>query len=148
MNYLKIEIRSAEKYTNKARKIVEGILIDIRAIDKKFDKRNQKFMLSPEKKSRLIASVSKKTKQNIRFAPEQITAFAKAKRGTIKNFEMVTPSGIRAGQCVNPIDVAGCHVPGIRFAHTRSTFMSVVATTTRDGSTSTSAWNADEQAEV
>jgi sulfopropanediol 3-dehydrogenase len=133
MEFLKKASTSAEQNSSEARKIVEGILADIRAngedavrvIAKKFDKWDQEFVLSPEKKSRLIASVPEKTKQDIQFAYEQITAFAKAQRDSIKDFEMVTPAGVRAGQRVIPMDVAGCYVPGGRFAHTCSALMSI-----------------------
>jgi sulfopropanediol 3-dehydrogenase len=133
MEYLKKASNSAEKNSTEARKIVEGILSEIRnngedavrVIAKKFDNWDQEFILSPEKKSRLIESVPESTKKDIRFAYEQITAFAKAQRDSIKNFEMVTPAGVRAGQRVVPMDVAGCYVPGGRFAHTCSALMSI-----------------------
>jgi sulfopropanediol 3-dehydrogenase len=133
MEFLKKASTSAEQHSSEARKIVEGILADIRAngedavraIAKKFDKWDQEFVLSPEKKSRLIASVPEKTKKDIQFAYEQITAFAKAQRDSIKDFEMITPAGVRAGQRVIPMDVAGCYVPGGRFAHTCSALMSI-----------------------
>ncbi len=133
MEFLKKASTSAEQHSSEARKIVEGILADIRAngedavraIAKKFDKWDQEFVLSPEKKSRLIASVSEDTKKDIRFAYEQITAFAKAQRDSIKDFEIVTPAGVRAGQRVIPMDVAGCYIPGGRFAHTCSALMSI-----------------------
>ena len=133
MEFLKKASNSAEQHSSEARKIVEGLLAEIRengedavrTIAKKFDKWDQDFVLSPEKKSRLIASVSESTKEDIRFAYEQITAFAKAQRDSIKDFEMVTPAGVRAGQRVIPMDVAGCYVPGGRFAHTCSALMSI-----------------------
>jgi sulfopropanediol 3-dehydrogenase len=133
MEYLKKASNSAEKNSTEARKIVEGILSEIRnngedavrVIAKKFDNWDQEFILSPEKKSRLIESVPESTKKDIRFAYEQITTFAKAQRDSIKNFEMVTPAGVRAGQRVVPMDVAGCYVPGGRFAHTCSALMSI-----------------------
>ena len=133
MEFLKKASTSAEQNSCEARKIVEGILADIRsngedavrAIAKKFDKWDQEFVLSPEKKSRLIASVPENTKKDIRFAYEQIMAFAKAQRESIKDFEIVTPAGVRAGQRVIPMDVAGCYVPGGRFAHTCSALMSI-----------------------
>lgn len=133
MEYLKKASNSAEKNSTEARKIVEEILADIRSngeeavrkIAKKFDNWDQDFILSEEKKSRLIESVSESTKKDIQFAYEQISAFAKAQRDSITDFEMVTPAGVRAGQRVVPMDVAGCYVPGGRFAHTCSALMSI-----------------------
>lgn len=133
MKYLKKASKSAEEFSNNARKVVEEVLADIRAngedavraLAKKFDKWEQDFILSPEKKARLISSVPENVKKDIRFAYEQITAFAKAQRESIKDFEIITPAGVRAGQKVIPMDVAGCYVPGGRFAHTCSALMSI-----------------------
>lgn len=134
MEYLKRASNSAEQHSNEARKIVEGLLADIRAngedavraLAKKFDNWDQDFVLSPEKKARLIASVPESVKKDIRFAYEQIKAFAEAQRASIKDFEIITPAGVRAGQRVIPMDVAGCYIPGGRFAHTCSALMSIV----------------------
>ncbi len=133
MKYLKKANTSAEEFSSGARKVVEEVLADIRAngedavreLAKKFDKWEQDFVLSPEKKARLIASVPETVKKDIRFAYEQITCFAKAQRESIKDFEIMTPAGVRAGQKVIPMDVAGCYVPGGRFAHTCSALMSI-----------------------
>ncbi|SHN68107.1 histidinol dehydrogenase [Desulfovibrio litoralis] len=134
MEYLKKAGTSAEEFSNTARKVVEEILADIRAngeeavrqIAKKFDKWDQDFVLSPEKKAKLIAKVSEEQKKDIRFAYEQVLAFAQAQRDSIKDFDIVTPAGVRAGQKVVPMDVAGCYIPGGRFAHTCSALMSIV----------------------
>ncbi len=133
MEYIKKASNSAEENSSAARKIVEEILADIRAngevavraIAKKFDNWDQDFVLSPEKKAKLIASVPETVKQDIQFAYKQITAFAQAQRDSIKDFDMVTPAGVRAGQKVVPMDVAGCYIPGGRFAHTCSALMSI-----------------------
>ena len=133
MEYIKKASNSAEENSSAARKIVEEILADIRAngevavraIAKKFDNWDQDFVLTPEKKAKLIASVPESVKQDIQFANEQIVAFAQAQRDSIKDFDMVTPAGVRAGQKVVPMDVAGCYIPGGRFAHTCSALMSI-----------------------
>ncbi len=133
MEYLKKAATSAEEFSNTARANVEAILADIRAngedairaIAKKFDNWDDDFILSEEKKQKLIASVPENVKADIRFAHEQIVAFAQAQRDSIKDFEITTPAGVRAGQKVIPMDVAGCYVPGGRFAHTCSVLMSV-----------------------
>lgn len=133
MEYIKKASNSAEEHSSAARKIVEEILADIRAngedavrkIAKKFDNWDQDFVLSDEKKAKLIATVPENVKKDIQFAYKQITAFAQAQRDSIKDFDMVTPAGVRAGQKVIPMDVAGCYIPGGRFAHTCSALMSV-----------------------
>jgi len=133
MEYIKKATLSAEENSSEARKVVEGILADIRtngkdavrAIAKKFDNWDQEFVLSPEKKARLIDSVPEDVKKDIQFAYKQITAFAQAQRDSIQDFDMTTPAGVRAGQRVVPMDVAGCYIPGGRFAHTCSALMSI-----------------------
>ena len=133
MEYLKKATLTAEQHANEARKIVEATLADIkangedavRALAKKFDHWDQDFILTPEKKARLIASVPENVKKDIKFAYEQITTFAKAQRASIHDFEIITPAGVRAGQKVVPVDVAGCYIPGGRFAHTCSALMSI-----------------------
>lgn len=133
MEYLKKATNSAEQNSSEARKVVESVLADIRKdgedavrrIAKKFDKWDQDFVLSAEKKARLIESVPENIKQDIRFAYDQIKAFAEAQRNSIQDFDMTTPAGVRAGQRVIPMDVAGCYIPGGRFAHTCSALMSI-----------------------
>lgn len=133
MEYIKKATLSAEENSSEARKIVEGILADIRtngedavrAIAKKFDNWDQEFVLSPEKKARLIDSVPEDVKKDIQFAYKQITSFAQAQRDSIQDFDTVTPAGVRAGQRVVPMEVAGCYIPGGRFAHTCSALMSI-----------------------
>ena len=133
MEYLKKAETSAEAFSNEARKSVEAFLADIRAngedairkIAKKLDNWDQDFILSDKKRKALIDSVPEDKKADIRFAHEQIVAFAQAQRNSINDFEMTTPAGVRAGQKVVPMDVAGCYIPGGRFAHTCSALMSV-----------------------
>ncbi len=133
MEYLKKAETSAEEFSNEARKSVESFLADIRAngedairkIAKKLDNWDQDFVLSDKKRKALIDSVPEDKKADIRFAHEQIVAFAQAQRDSIRDFEMTTPAGVRAGQKIVPMDVAGCYIPGGRFAHTCSALMSV-----------------------
>lgn len=133
MLYLKKAAKSAEANSSEARQVVEGLLADIEArgeeavreLAKKFDKWEDEFILSEEKKARLIASVPQSVKDDIKFAHDQIRAFADMQRASIKDFEAVSSVGVRYGQKVVPVDVAGCYIPGGRFAHTCSALMSV-----------------------
>lgn len=133
MEYLKKASKNAEQNSSEAREIVKGLLADIEArgeiavkeIAAKFDKWKGDFILSEEKKQRLIALVPQRVKDDIKFAYEQVYHFATLQRQSIRDFETVTPAGVRLGQRVLPMDVAGCYVPGGRFAHTCSALMSV-----------------------
>ncbi len=133
MEYIKKALKTAESDTNKVRGIVQGILSDIETnkenavieLARKFDNWEGDFILSPEKKQRLIDMVPEDVKQDIRFAHEQVFGFASAQRQSISEFETQTIPGVRLGQKIIPMDVAGCYIPGGRFAHACSAIMSV-----------------------
>ncbi len=133
MEYIKKALKTAESDTQTIRTLVQEILTDIEknrersVIDlaKKFDGWEGEFILSPEKKQRLIDSVPEAVKQDIQFAHEQIYGFAKAQRESLQEFEIETLPGVRLGQKILPMEVAGCYVPGGRFAHACSALMSV-----------------------
>jgi len=133
MEYIKKADNSAESNSEKIRGIVQGILSDIEKnsekavieLARKFDNWEGDFILNPEKKQQLIDSVPETVKQDIRFAHEQVYGFAKAQRESIQEFEKETIPGVRLGQRIIPMDVAGCYIPGGRFAHACSAIMSV-----------------------
>ena len=64
-------------------------------------------------------------KEDIQFAHEQVFGFAKAQKDSLREFEKETVPGVRLGQRIIPMEVAGCYVPGGRFAHACSAIMSV-----------------------
>lgn len=133
MEYLKKAAKTAGTDSAKTRGIVQGILTDIEQrgeaavieLAKKFDAWEGDFILSEEKKQRLIATVPERVKQDIRFAHQQVYGFAMAQRENIREFEKETLPGVRLGQRIIPMGVAGCYIPGGRFAHACSAIMSV-----------------------
>jgi len=133
MEYIKKAELSFEEVSDQKRVIVEGILKDIEArgeeavreLAKKFDNWEGDFILSEEKKQALIAQVPQRVKDDLKFAYDQVFGFAQAQRESIVEFEKETLEGVRLGQKVIPMEVAGCYVPGGRFAHACSAIMSV-----------------------
>lgn len=133
MEYLKKAGKTADSNTEQIRGIVQEILSNIAQngekavteLAKKFDGWEGDFILSEEKKQRLIATVPEAVKQDIRFAHEQVYGFAMAQRESIREFEKETLPGVRLGQRIIPMAIAGCYVPGGRFAHACSAIMSV-----------------------
>lgn len=133
MEYLKKAAKTAEGHSRDIRVKVKEILKDIDSrgeeavieLAKKFDHWEGEFILSPEKKQALINEVPKGVKADIRYAHEQISGFARAQRDSIKEFETTPIDGVRLGQRIIPMDVAGCYIPGGRFAHACSAIMSV-----------------------
>jgi len=91
----------------------------------KFDNWQGEFVLSAEKKQKLIDSVPDAVKQDIEFAFQQVYRFAEAQRDSLQSFEVETHPGVTLGQRVLPVQCAGCYVPGGRYAHAASAIMSV-----------------------
>ncbi|MFN2437137.1 MAG: histidinol dehydrogenase [Desulfotignum sp.] len=133
MQHIKKALKSAESHSEEIRPVVQGLLDEIRkdrekAVQKlalKFDNWTDDFILSDEKKQQLIDTVPERVKDDIQFAHRQVSAFAKAQRDSIQEFETQAYPGVRLGQRIIPMETAGCYVPGGRFAHACSAIMSV-----------------------
>ena len=74
----------------------------------KFDGWEGEFVLSDERRQEIIASVPEQDEADIRFAYEQVKAFAVAQRDSIQEFEIETHPGVKLGQKVLPVNCAGC----------------------------------------
>ena len=83
------------------------------------------FVLSEEARDRLIDQVPAETRDDITFAWRQIKRFAEAQRASLSEFQIETEPGVTLGQRIVPVQVAGCYVPGGRYAHAASALMSV-----------------------
>lgn len=133
MQHLKKAGLSPDDSDRQVRESVEQMLNDInrdgesavRALAKKFDGWEGDFVLSEEKKQRLIASLSQSVKEDIQFAYKQVSRFAEAQRDSLQSFEIETEPGVKLGQRILPVQCAGCYVPGGRYAHAASAIMSV-----------------------
>ena len=133
MRYLKQATKSAEDNSKQARAAVEQMLEEIRTgredavrqLAKKFDNWDQDFILSDAKRQELIGMVPESVKRDLEFAHKQVSGFARAQRESIREFETEVTPGVVLGQRIVPMDVAGCYVPGGRFAHACSALMSV-----------------------
>ena len=133
MEYIKQASKTAESNSDNIRGRVNEILADIEErgehavieLAKKFDNWEGDFILSDDKKQALIDQVPEQVKADIRYAYDQVYGFAKAQRKSINEFETTPLDGVRLGQRIIPMDVAGCYIPGGRFAHACSALMSV-----------------------
>lgn len=133
MEYIKQAACDPQEEDRRIRDTVEGILADIekRREDavveyaRKFDGWTGDFVLSADKKARIIGGVTEDVRADIDFAHHQVTRFAEAQRDSLTSFEMETEPGVRLGQRVIPVSSAGCYVPGGRYAHAASAIMSV-----------------------
>jgi len=69
--------------------------------------------------------VPQQLKDDIQFAYDRVSGFAKHQRDSMKEFEVELSPGLFAGQKLIPMTTAGCYVPGGRYAHIASAIMSV-----------------------
>lgn len=64
-------------------------------------------------------------RDDIRYAHDNIAAFARAQRASLSETEVELRPGLRVGQRLIPIAAAGAYVPGGRYAHIASALMTV-----------------------
>ena len=118
----------------KTRSIVEGVLSDIeergdvavRELSKKFDNYTpEAFRLTQEQIDALIAQLSEREIEDIKFAQQQVRNFAQAQRDTMLDLEVETMPGVILGHKNIPVQSVGCYVPGGKFPMVASAHMSV-----------------------
>jgi sulfopropanediol 3-dehydrogenase len=114
---------------------VRGILADleargdaaVRAYSEKFDRWSPpSFRLSQVEIDRVVASVPKRTIDDITFAQAQIRTFAEAQKDALKDIEVTTLPGVTLGHKSIPVRSVGCYVPGGRYPMVASAHMSIV----------------------
>ncbi|MEO9575442.1 MAG: histidinol dehydrogenase [Tateyamaria sp.] len=118
----------------KTRAIVEATLADIaargdvavRELSEKFDNYSPPaFKLSAEEIDTLIAQLTPRELEDIRFAQEQVRNFAQAQRDSMLDIEVETMPGVILGHKNIPVQSVGCYVPGGKFPMVASAHMSV-----------------------
>jgi sulfopropanediol 3-dehydrogenase len=75
--------------------------------------------------ARAERALSPGVRDDIRFARDRVTDFARLQRESLHEFDVELLPGLRAGQKLVPCQTAGCYVPGGRYAHAASAIMSV-----------------------
>ena len=118
----------------RVRGAVEGILADIEArgdaavreLSAKFDSYSPpSFRLSRDEIDGLKGQLSTRELDDIRFAQEQVRAFARAQRDSMRDVEVETLPGVILGHRNIPVRSVGCYVPGGKFPMVASAHMSV-----------------------
>ncbi|MBW1868134.1 MAG: histidinol dehydrogenase [Deltaproteobacteria bacterium] len=140
INYLKKATKTAETDEGQTREIVVNMLDDIKengeeAIKKyaeKLDKWTGDFIITQDDIDKAAASLDERTKEDIQFAHDQVYNFAIKQRESMLEFETELHPGVVAGQKLIPVNVAGCYVPGGRFAHAASALMSIATARASD----------------
>ena len=119
----------------KVRATVEGILAAIasrgdaavRELSVQFDNYDPPaFRLSEQQIEQAMAAVSKRDREDIRFAQAQVRNFAQHQRNAMKDIEVETLPGVVLGHRNIPVQSVGCYVPGGKYPMVASAHMSVV----------------------
>lgn len=115
-------------------KLVKRILEDVRknkdkavrAYARKFDRFTKKKMeISQQDVQKAYRAVDKKIIMALKTAARNITRFANAQFGQLKDMEIKSKEGI-VGQKIIPLGKVGCYVPGGRYPLPSSALMSII----------------------
>ena len=135
ITYLKRGKSDAERNDDDARTrdVVEATLQDIesrgdaavRDLSEKFDSYTPaSFRLSVEEIDALMARVTPREMEDIRFAQENVRRFAQAQRDSMQDIEVEMQPGVILGHKNIPVQSVGCYVPGGKFPMVASAHMS------------------------
>ncbi|MCP4880622.1 MAG: histidinol dehydrogenase [Gammaproteobacteria bacterium] len=136
IEWLKAAKADAEKAADDAmtREVVEQTLAKIEAggdaavreLAGKFDNYTpESFRLSEEEINNIIAKVSERDMEDIKFAQEQVRNFAQAQKDAMLDIEVEPLPGVILGHKNIPVQSVGCYVPGGKFPMVASAHMSV-----------------------
>ena len=119
----------------KVRAVVEAALADIEArgdgavreLAEKFDDFSPaSYRLRQDEIDALIAEVSPRDMDDIRFAQDQVRKFAEIQRASMQDVEVETMPGVILGHRNIPVQSVGCYVPAGKFPMVASAHMSVL----------------------
>ena len=100
--------------------------VAVRRLSEKFDSYSPaSFRLSEADIEALMAQVSKRDMEDIKFAQEQVRNFAQIQRDSMRDVEVETLPGVVLGHKNIPVQSVGCYVPGGKFPMVASAHMSV-----------------------
>ncbi|WP_405401225.1 histidinol dehydrogenase [Paracoccus sp. Ld10] len=130
---LKTASHKSESDAPDVEQTVRDILADIEAngddaarkYAERFDGYSGNLVLTRDDIDEAASQVDPQLKDDIRYAYDNIRAFAEAQKATIGDFEIEVRPGLFAGQRAIPCNTAGCYVPGGRYAHVASALMTV-----------------------
>ncbi|MEP7064114.1 MAG: histidinol dehydrogenase [Betaproteobacteria bacterium] len=130
---LKNAARTPATGQDDTRQRVEDMLRDIEARGEtavreyasKLDGWTGEFVVDAAEIEHAAQSLPQQVRDDIRFAHEQVRAFAVKQRESLHEFETEIYPGLVTGQRLIPVNVAGCYVPSGRYAHVASAIMSI-----------------------
>ncbi len=120
------DAKTAAIVSGTLKQIEEGGDAAVRELAVKFDSYDREcYRLSAEEIDAIIAKVSSRDMEDIRFAQEQVRNFAQAQRDSMLDIEVETLPGVILGHKNIPVQSVGCYVPGGKFPMVASAHMSV-----------------------
>jgi sulfopropanediol 3-dehydrogenase len=133
ITYLKKASKNPATETANAQAVVNDMLAQIEArgeaavqeYAEKLDKWTGPIEVTEADIERRIKDIPASIKADIEFATAQVRQFALAQKASLTDFETELYPGVKAGQKVLPVNVAGCYVPTGRYAHIASAYMSI-----------------------
>ena len=133
IRYLKKATKNASTGEDNTRDIVATMLDTIERSGeagciqyaKELDHYEGNIVVTPAEIEMASSQLSQQTKDDIRFAYDRVYGFAQKQRAALIDFETELSPGLWAGQRQIPMQVAGCYIPGGRYAHVASAIMSV-----------------------
>jgi len=132
-NFLKRAHKTPETETATAQKVVTEMLAKIQAqgeaavreYARTLDKWDGDFVATRAQLDANAGKVPAQVRKDVDFAIDQVFRFAQAQRASLTEFGTELHPGVRAGQRVLPVNVAGCYAPAGRYAHIASAYMGV-----------------------
>jgi len=133
VEYLKKAQKRSTDDAHDVRDTVQAILDEIEAggdaaarrYAARFDKYDGDVVLTRDEIAAAATLVPQRLKDDIRFAWDNVRAFAEAQKASIQDFELEIRPGLVAGQKAIPCQAAGCYAPGGRYSHIASALMTV-----------------------
>jgi sulfopropanediol 3-dehydrogenase len=99
----------------------------VRYFEKEFDNYDPPSLrISAEQAAQAVEQLPAEVVEELDFAMDQVTAFARAQRDSLVEFEKEIRPGMRMGQRIIPVDSCGCYVPAGRYPCLTSAVMSVI----------------------
>lgn len=92
---------------------------------RKFDKWDGSVVVEAAEMAEAAKFVPETLRDQIRYAHDNIRAFAEAQLASVSDFEIELRPGLIAGQRQIPMAAAGCYVPGGRYSHIASALMTI-----------------------
>ena len=132
---IKSAVPIAEEDVQQLQETVKSILARVKAegdkavryYEKEFDNYDPpSFRISEAQAAGAAELLPADVVEELDFAIEQVTDFARAQKDSLVEFEKEIRPGMRMGQRIIPVDSCGCYVPAGRYPCLTSAVMSVI----------------------